>query len=611
MPYLDLDYKLRTDGEFRHQLVTRSNELSGLYERSKISAAGAREFNDALMDFLKFCNFNMVFLTGFYWPRYPKDRPLLFSDYGFSFQIFNIHLGGFTVLRGSRQISKSTSFAARQLLLTRLFPGFSSLYISPRSQQLETYANRLQEMVRAQLDYKPDYKLRQNLHLKEFANGSKIELAYVLSSASNVRGKSSDEILFDESQDFDPDLEIEVEQVQSASEYPITFYAGTSLTTDTFLEKKYGESSGGVWVMTCPSGHENIPLPEHGVMDMIQPEGPCCAKCGKLLNVRAGRFLHSNMQAFEAKKYGFHIPQLIVPSVIQNPYRWSKIYERKNKGDYRKFLQEILGVPTEEGEREITRQQLQDICTLGKDVGLLKRNAQAKKYQYIVSGCDWGGSDYQPMSHTKISTTVHVVLGITSNGLFDILHMSRFTGMNYDDIIGTIIREWKQHMGFALASDFGVGAVYNSKLREFIQPEKHLIFNYVGPATALISEPKGPHIYNQWSLNKTESLSFTFDAIRQKRIRCFSWEYAEEYLTDCLNMYRAPGEKAGNAGTNTFIYRASASRPNDTLQALNYAYMLGKIMIGEPMFSDLSMKLRLESMLRGNFNYNLPGAYSG
>jgi len=506
----------------------------------------------------------------------------------------------------------STSFAVRQLLLARLFPGFSSLYISPRSQQLETYANRLQELVRAQMDYKPDYKLRQNLHLKEFSNGSKIELAYVLTSAANVRSKSCDEMLIDESQDFDPDLEIEVEQVQQASEYPVTFFAGTSLTTDTFLEKKYGESSAAVWAMPCTCGHTNIPLPDQGVMDMIQPIGPCCAKCGKLLNIRAGRFLHANMQAFEAKKYGFHIPQLVVPAVVNNPIRWAKIYERKNKGDYRKFLQEILGIPTEEGEREITRKQLQDICTLGKDLGLLQRNAMARKYQYIVSGCDWGGSDYQPMTHTKISTTVHVIMGVTATGMFDILQIKRFTGMNYDDIIGTIVRDWKQHNGFALASDFGVGAVYNSKLREFIPPEKHLIFNYVGPATALISEPKEHHLYNQWSINKTESLSFTFDAIRQKRIKCFAWDYAEEYLTDCLNMYRAPGEKAGNSGTNTFIYRSSASRPNDTLQAINYAYMLGKILIGEPMFADMSVKLRLESHLRGQFNYgNLPGAYSG
>ncbi len=48
--------------------------------------------------------------------------------------------------------------------------------------------------------------------------------------------------------------------------------------------------------------------------------------------------------------------------------------------------------------------------------------------------------------------------------------------------------------------------------------------------------------------------------MRAGRIRCFAWEIAEEYLTDFLNLFRAPGEKAtfgsGNAGAAaTFIYR--------------------------------------------------------
>jgi len=301
-----------------------------------------------------------------------------------------------------------------------------------------------------------------------------------------------------------------------------------------------------------------------------------------------------------------------VPAVVNNPFRWSKIYERKNAGSPHKFLQEILGIATEEGEREITRKQLQDLCTLGKDLVALQVKAARRQYQYIVSGCDWGGSDYQPMTNMKISTTVHVIMGITPTGQFDILHICRYAGMNYDSIISYIVANHNKYSGNAMACDSGVGAVYNSKLREHIPQEKHLMFVYVGPTTALISEPKTVHLYNTWSLNKTESISLTFDAIREKRIRCFDWEYAAEFLEDCLNMYRAPGEKAGASGTNTFLYRASATKPNDTLQAINYAYMLGKIMLGEPMFADLSIKFRLEQVLRGNFNYGRQGggAYS-
>ncbi len=125
-------------------------------------------------------------------------------------------------------------------------------------------------------------------------------------------------------------------------------------------------------------------------------------------------------------------------------------------------------------------------------------------------------------------------------------------------------------------------------------------------------------MFNQWSLNKTESISLTFEAIRQARIRCFSWDIAEEYLTDCLNLFRAPGERVGaggaGAGSSTFLYRAHPSKPNDTLMALNYGHMLSKILLGEPMVADLSLKLWLENSLRGDLGYvssGFPGAISG
>lgn len=613
MAYLDLDYKVRTDGEFRDKIFKFGQELDVLQRKSKQSAKFLEQFNQRLRDFVVFCNFNLVFLTGFYFPRYPKDKPLLFSDYAFSMQLLAIHFGSYTCIKGSRQISKSTTFGVRQLLLARVFPGWRSLYLCPRRQQLETYQNRLLDLERAQIDYNPKPALRSNLRLKEFSNGSRIELAYILNTDANIRSRSCDEIILDEAMDFDADLETNVKMVQSASVTPVTTYAGTSLTTDTFLEKKFNESSMASWVMTCPNGHENIPLLEHGVLDMIQKIGPCCTKCGKLLDVRRGRFLHADMKAFNEERYGYHIPQLIVPAVVNNPMRWAEIWDLKNRiGNERKFKQEVLGIATEEGEREITRKQLQDICILGDNLNLLQERAAKRQYQYVVSGCDWGGSDYQPMSNMKVSTTVHVIMGITATGMFDILRIDRYTGMNYDSIIQYISANHLKYAGTAMGCDTGVGAVYNSKLRETIPPEKHLMFTYVGPTTALISEPKAVHIYNTWSLNKTESLSFTFDAIRAKRIRCFDWRLAGEYLEDCLNMYRAPGEKSGAAGTNTFLYRASASKPNDTLQAMNYAYMLGKILLGEPMFADNSVRLRVEQTIRGNFNYGQrPGAFSG
>ena len=253
-----------------------------------------------------------------------------------------------------------------------------------------------------------------------------------------------------------------------------------------------------------------------------------------------------------------------------------------------------------------------DICVLGRDFNALLRKAQQRDYEFVVSGCDWGGSDYIPAQHIKISTTVHVVVGVLPTGKLDILHIQRYSGMNYDDIVNDIMHNHSVRNGFAIASDFGVGAVYNSKIREKLPPEKHLIFGYVGPASDLISEPKQAHIYNQWSLNKTESLSLTYEAIRQQRIRCFDWAIAEEFLSDFLNIFRSPGESP--SGATTFIYRAHPSKPNDTAMAINYAFMLAKILLKEPMFADSSLKSRLEQTFHSGLDYSsasFPGHISG
>src|SRR5207248_3571036 len=125
-------------------------------------------------------------------------------------------------------------------------------------------------------------------------------------------------------------------------------HAGTSLTTDTALEQRWSESSQGSWVIKCPCGHWNIPLLEHGALDMIQPQGPLCVKCRRVLDVRNGRFVHANIGSFEAGYRGFHIPQIIVPAVIYNPMRWAEIYKNKIRtGANRKFLQEVMGIATE------------------------------------------------------------------------------------------------------------------------------------------------------------------------------------------------------------------------------------------------------------------------
>lgn len=710
----------------------------------------AREFEDALFRFIRLCKYNLAFLTPYYFPRYPKDEPLNFRDYPFSFSLFNFEIGTSTTVRAGRQIAKcrpksatepvmssdgdpihpaelqpgqhvlaldndnnlataeivaihdtglqpiwrvmfqsgkvlrlsvghplktsrgwvevqklscddfavsvlenndvtwdrvkslalegeeetwdielnrhhnyvlsgiishnTTSLGARQLLNAKFIPRFASMYITPRYEQLYTYAKKLREMEVADRFYHKDTTFPKNLFHKQFSNGSKIELTYVNTTDERVRGKSVDELIVDEAQGFDPELDIPVHEVVNASKISITFYSGTSLTTDTFLEHKFSISSAACWVMKCGCGHHNIPDLEHKVLDMIQPQGPSCAKCGRLLDVRNGEFVHANQKALAIGHYGFHIPQIIMPSVAYHANRWDKLYDKKISGNVNKFLQEILGIPTEEGEREITEQQLKDICILGNNLEKLKARALARKYRFVISGCDWGGSDYNPDLNMKASTTVHSIVGVNPDGKIDIIRMDRYYGMQYEDIIASILGTHQAYNGTAIASDFGVGAYYNSKIREVIPHHRHLMFNYTGPLTAMISEPKTSHPPNTWNLNKTESISTTYDGIRQKRIRCYDWSLAQPYLKDFLNLYRAPGEKKGETGLTVMLYRSHPTKTTDTLMAVNYCYMLAKILLGESLVPDVTLQRRIMGQIIPALNMmggHGPGVVSG
>lgn len=606
MPYFDVEWNARTNPAFQTALariasrIAKAEHVSSLTEDAQI-ATGV-----AIRDLLKLCNYNFGLLTPYFFPRYPKDQPLSLKDRPYSYAMFNFQIGGSTTVRASRQIGKSTSLCSRQLMFTHVLAGFRSLYITPHTEQLKTYADRLREMERAFRFYANHKNFRQNLYFKEYPNASMIKLAYALTSAASLRGNSADELLFDEYQNFDISLEDEILEIQKASVMPVRIYAGTSLTTDTALEAKYQESSQGVWMLHCGCGEWLNTGNKEVALSLVQPEGVTCPKCSKVLDVRAGRYVHE----FEAKVdrgfIGFHVPQIIIPYFTEDPVRWSEIYRKKiTGGNINKFLEEVLGIPTEEGEREITQQMLRDICVLKK--AEVQAKARRGDYLLVTSGCDWGGSDYIPESRTKVSFTVHAMLGINHDLTVDILHFQHYAGMDYRSIADDIVANHYALGGEALASDFGVGQVYNLLLRERIQNiHKHVVFGYTGPSTSALAEPTGEHMFNQYSLNRTEAITNLYDAIKQRRIRCYEWDMAERYMMEFLNLFRAPNESA--SGVTSFTYRRHGSKADDSLHAVNFAYVLARVMLDEPLIDDRELRNRMLQTLRGGSRMRVPAS---
>lgn len=583
--YHDLARLARDDPGFRNRILQASQDLN---------TSKGTDASKAIHKVLKASHYNLGFLLPYLFPNFmgPKE-PLSLSRRPFAFPIFAPLLYGFLVLKGSRQISKSTNLVAKQLAVTNLF-NTVSVYMAPHTEHIRTYSNKLAEMYRNFRYAHPGKGMKNNQYYKEFASGGRIEIYRVLTSAAHMRGKTADELDFDEYQLFDIRLEGEISQLQRTSERPTTIYSGTSTTIDSPLEIRYQQSSGGVWMMRSPNGKDYIDCSDPKlVIKMIRKEGLTCPYTDRLIqDPLDGIWEHARPHLARDKNLlGLHIPQFLIPDFL-TPQEWPKIFNYlRDYGDTR-TLQEVGGISVEQGDREITMRDLQEMCDLPfADQEEIQKWAKVKpRYKVIISGCDWGGSDYQMARGAKTSYTVHVVIGVYGDGKIDILHMQRHSGMEYDEIASKIMKKHLELGGTAIASDYGAGYAYNTFLHRDprVTPTKHFVWEYNAPYTAMIKKPQYQQFPTHFMLNKTESITQVLEALKKKRIRCFSWATAQPLLGDILNSFRVHAET--RHGRQYFLHIRNPAKPDDTLHALNFAYVLARLILKEPMFDDPALR---------------------
>jgi len=588
--FLDLEKELRTNGEFKHEVIKLCKQIDTFTQKARINTRYKTELRESIFKLLRLTKFNIAPLLPFYFPKYPRSKPFSLRNFPYAYAMYNLNFGrtSYTVIRGSRQIIKSTSLATRAILSTKLFPNLRSMLICPRIEQLKTLGDKYKEVEQAYRFFQIHKLYRNNLYYKEYPNGSIIKMLYILTNADKVRGNMFDWIDYDEYQDFDNSLELEINEVLTQSEMPMITYTGTSKTTDSALELAYQKSSRGSWGMKCTScNHINTPTLENDVFSMISPKGLVCSKCSAKLNPREGFWHHESPSMLKLGRVGLHVPKIIIPENVEKPAKWYTIFHQSRAKDKKKFLEEVLGIATQEGAREITEKDLEGICVLGPKYKL-EEKAKARKYRYVISGCDWGGSDYVPAYSSKRSYTVHAVIGVTEDWNFDIIHIEQYSGMKYEEISELIVQTHNRFKGFALASDFGVGAVYNNELRKLINPNRHVIFNYVGPKSSYLAEPSGAHLFNQLSLNRTEAITNLYADVKSKRLRCYSWEESGNFLLDFMNLIRTPDENV-SSGNTALTYRKHGDKTDDVLHAINFAVHLAKLVIGDTLFEDEAM----------------------
>jgi hypothetical protein len=470
-----------------------------------------------------------------------------------------------------RQIGKSMNLSRSEVLDLVQIPFFQCLYVAPLQSQAQRYSQLyLREAIST---CKPAVALQGNEDFlstsgnnaavvrsvghQSFANGAGIQLTYAKTSPDRARGITADRIDFDEIQDQLINHLPIISESLSNSDWGHRRFTGTAKTTDNIIEYLWKQSTMAEWHMRCDCGAWNVPSREGGVLDMITALGPVCIKCRKRLNIRRGEWVDAVPR--QADEFiGRHIPQIIVPAVVENPHKWTQLVDKITKLPPTVIYTEILGISSDEGVRLITQADIDEASNLGNHDDLLRA---VDNYPYIVVGVDWGIAEIT-------SFTVATVVGITHQGQLHVLYARRYVGMDMENIIADIVRMARAYHASYIAADFGVGFTNNQMLAkrtqrvvqiQYVQQNKFLSFNEL-------------HGVPRWTVDRNTALTLLFWNIKNKRVFFPNKDESATYTMDLLSPYELLMEQSSGIVKKKFV--RDPAKPDDFAHALCFAALV-------------------------------------
>ena len=508
----------------------------------------------------------------FYLPRLFKLRgkPYSLNDYPQYMPMYDRECVPDTLFLTGRQTGKSLNLSRSEIMELISIPQFQILYVAPLQQQTDRYSilylnEAIHSCTLAQsLQVKElegvlaDSKIIQSVRHQAFANGSGIQLTYAKTSSDRARGIYADAIHMDEVQDQLVDNIPIISESLTASSYGIRRFTGTAKTADNTIESLWQQSSQCEWAMACGACNTwNIPNEEGKVLDMIHGDGVHCINCGARLDVRRGEWVPAFPERMSVFR-GYHIPQIVVPAIVENPNNWRKVVRKILKLPLSLVMQEVLGISYSVGARIITQKDIDRQSTLPDTTTL---HTRLSRYFMTVSGVDWGGAE-------QSSFTVHVILGMRADGKIDVLWARRFVGFDPDETLSEIAKAHKYYRCSMMAADYGMGFDKNVMLEQRFNIPIVQIMLVRQNRLLSYSPTLGQH---RWTVDKTTSLELLFLAIKYGRIFFPPQSEFKIYTDDLLSPYEEITESAG------FPYRhfmRNPSQPDDFCMALDFACML-------------------------------------
>ena len=484
-----------------------------------------------------------------------------------------------TIFMCGRQLGKSMNLSRSEIMDLLTVPHLQILFVAPLESQTSRYSTLyLKEAInscpiavqlqQAESEGLSDSPIVKAVHHQSFANGSGIQLTYAKTSSDRARGIFADRIDFDEIQDQLVDNIPIISESLTASDWGIRRFTGTAKTSDNTIEHFWQDSSMCEWCMPCDCvGGEagrywNIPNIDGKVLDMIHADGVHCVNCGKKINVRKGEWVPAVRDKHNIFR-GYHIPQIVVPFVVEAPLRWSGLVRKVLRLPLPIILQEILGISCSLGARIITQADIERASTLPLMNKLMKARF---KYVMTIGGIDWGVAEHD-------SFTVHTIIGVKPDGKLDVLYAKRFIGFDPDEVMMEIAKANQFYQVQLCAGDFGMGFDKNILLeKEYGQRMVQIMYvrqNRLLGYNAFMGHPR-------WTVDKTTALELMFMAIKYGRIHFPPQSEFKLYTDDLLSPYE---EIVESGGLTSRRFLRNPNRPDDFAHALCFASLVAMRMM--------------------------------
>lgn len=509
-----------------------------------------------------------------------KGKPLDLSEYKPFEVVYDCAPYTLTLCAG-RQVGKSVSLAASITSNSILRSHFSTLFVSPLSQQTSRFSSQYLAPFLASPIVKNhfvDSSSIKNVFSRTLNNGSSITLGYAEdeSSADRIRGVAADMLLIDEVQDVSMDAVPILAETLSASPHAFKRYTGTAKGESNTLALLFKRSNGMEWVVKCTScNRHSIPNDFDACLKMAtaNPMGPGCFHCGHLLDMKTGRWLAARPSI--KNDIGMHIGQLIIPART-TPRKWGELVGKVNTYDKIKLSNEVFGLPVGAGGRPLSISQCMAICNPNRKAFDIGFPFDSRNILYTVMGVDWsvtGG-----ITNGKITYTVATVLGFDFQGKAYLLYAKKFEGIDILEQVRRIEEIFHQYKCNHLASDRGVGHMQGQTMRRDLGEDKVSMINYVAAKTNLRYDKLGEF----FAADRTLAIDTAITKVKMgpDKIEMPCWDIMHPFMEDFLALY----EEESLSGRR--LYRKDEDRPDDFAHSIVFALIARMIQSGEFVYQD-------------------------